>query len=398
MTSAPSEQRPLDLVVLGATGFTGRLVARYLHTHAQTKSLRWALAGRSREKLEAVQSELAGLDARAVPELRLVNSSDLSALRDLASETRVVLSTVGPFILHGLPLVQACVERSTDYVDITGEPAFVATLIERHHREAARKGLRIIPCCGFDSVPHDLGAQFTRELLPADEPVQIEGFVSAGGRASGGTWQTFLHAASNPAESAASRPGWSEPALVGRIVKALRPSVRYESALQRWVGPLPTIDPRIVLRSARLDPSYGTEFRYAHYVAVKRLGALVGLGVGAGAVAALAQLGPTRRWLEQRQPAGQGPSEEQRAKSFFKVLFHGSSTTRRARTEVSGGDPGYGETSKMVSEAALALLFDREKLAAATGVATPASGLGTTYRERLQRAGLRFHVLEAGPR
>ncbi|MBW3621033.1 MAG: saccharopine dehydrogenase NADP-binding domain-containing protein, partial [Actinobacteria bacterium] len=182
------DDRDLDLVLLGATGFTGGLVAADLTRQLGSSGLRWAIAGRDRAKLEAVRERLATISPGATPDgMEVVDVHDRAALTDLARRTRVIATTVGPYARHGEDVVAACIAAGTDYVDITGEPAFVHRLLRDHHDAAVDAGVRIVNCCGFDSVPHDLGAQLAVEQLPDDEPVELRGFVSAKGRFSGGT-------------------------------------------------------------------------------------------------------------------------------------------------------------------------------------------------------------------
>jgi short subunit dehydrogenase-like uncharacterized protein len=310
----------------------------------------------------------------------------------MAQQTRVVLTTVGPYIQHGEPLVGACVRAGTDYVDITGEPDFVDLTWERYDAAARERGVRIVSCCGFDSIPHDLGALFTVTKLPSTEPIVVEGFVRAKGTFSGGTWQSAITAMSAIRER---RPRPRPPIEGGaRTVHGVRPGIRYEKSLRAWVCPLPTIDPQVVLRSARALPVYGPDFRYGHYVQI-RSGLQLAAGVaGVGALVALAQLPPTRELLRKVRGSGEGPGPEERGRAWFQVTFHGKSASRKAVTRVSGGDPGYSETAKMVSESALCLALDRDKLPSRAGVLTTASAMGERLIERLQAAGIRFELLE----
>ncbi|MGZ6744370.1 MAG: saccharopine dehydrogenase family protein, partial [Nocardioides sp.] len=184
--------REFDVVLFGATGFTGQLTAEYLAAHAPT-GLRWALAGRSPDKLARVRDRLAATDP-ALADLALLHAdvSDAASLADVAGRARVVITTVGPYIEYGEPLVAACAEAGTDYVDLTGEPEFVDRMYVAHHATAERTGARIVHACGFDSIPHDLGAHFTVGLLPDDVPITVRGVVRASGMASGGTFHSAM--------------------------------------------------------------------------------------------------------------------------------------------------------------------------------------------------------------
>lgn len=385
-------ERTYDIVVFGATGFTGHLAAEYLARKAREEPIRWAIAGRSAARLAEVKAALAAIDpACASLGILVATSDDAPSLERLAAQTRVVLTTVGPYAEHGEPLVAACIKEGTHYVDITGEPDFVDGLLDRHHAAARERGVRIVSCCGFDSIPHDLGALFTVKQLPRSAPITVEGFVRAKGTFSGGTWQSAIGAMGN-LRGRKSRP--RAEALSGRKVRGIKPRIRHEARLHAWVCPMPTIDPQIVLRSARALDVYGPDFRYGHYVQIRSGLSLAGLVVGVGAVVALAQIGPARALLRKVRGSGEGPSAEERAKGFFSVTFHGTSGARRVVTRVSGGDPGYTETAKMVAESALCLALDGDKLSSPGGVLTPAEAMGDALTERLQKAGIRFEVLE----
>ncbi|MFC0504088.1 saccharopine dehydrogenase family protein [Micromonospora costi] len=387
-------ERTYDVVLFGATGFTGGLTAEYLARHAPA-GLRWALAGRDPGRLAAVRERLAAIDP-GLGGLPLVTAdvSDPASVDALAACARVVASTVGPFVHHGEPLVAACARAGTDYLDITGEPEFVDLMYLRHHAEAVRTGARLVHACGFDSVPHDLGAWFTVRQLPADVPITVDGFVRAGGRISAGTYQSALLAFSRRAEAsrAARERRAVEPRPEGRRVRAVPGRIARSAELGMWAVPLPTIDPQVVRRTAAARPEYGPDFRYRHFAAVKRLPTVLAGVVGLGAVAGLVQLPPTRRWLLGRLTSGQGPSPEQRARSWFRIRFVGAGGGRRVHTEVAGGDPGYDETAKMLAESALCLALD--DLPPAAGQLTPVAAMGEALLTRLDRAGITFRVLD----
>ncbi|GHH81690.1 saccharopine dehydrogenase [Kitasatospora indigofera] len=387
--------RSYDIVLFGATGFTGELTAEYLARHAPAGT-RWALAGRSPAKLAAVRDRLAAVDpALAGLDLLTADASDPAALRKVAEAARVVVSTVGPYLQHGDPLVGACAAAGTDYLDLSGEPEFVDRSYLRHHATAVASGARLVHCCGFDSVPYDLGVRFTVEQLPEGVPVTVQGFVSASATFSGGTFHSALTVLSRlrAGARAAEARHRAEPGPAGRRVRGLPGRPRRERRIGAWALPAPTIDPQIVLRSARALERYGPDFRYGHHLAVRRLPAAAGLVGGVGALLVLAQIPPVREWLLGRRRPGEGPSAEKRAKSWFRVVFLGEGGGRRVVTEVSGGDPGYGETAKMLAEAALCLAFDR--LPDTAGQVTTAVAMGEALTGRLVAAGIGFTVLES---
>jgi short subunit dehydrogenase-like uncharacterized protein len=384
--------REYDIVVFGATGFTGALTAEYL-AHRAPATTRWALAGRNRDKLEAVRRRLAQISP-ASAQLPLVTADigDASSMRALAESTRVVITTVGPYIKYGEPLVAACAAAGTSYVDLTGEPEFVDLMWLRYHEQAQQTGARLIHSCGFDSIPYDLGALFAVQQLPEGAPIKLEGFVRAGGTFSGGTYHSALHIMGRLRQGmkVAAERKQREPRLDGRRVRGVQGKPHRDDEAGGWVAPFPTIDPQTVLRSARALERYGPDFSYSHYVVVKQLPVLVGMGVGAGAVVALAQLKPTRDLLLKLKDPGEGPTPEQRQKAWFKVKMVGEGGGKRVVAEVTGGDPGYGETSKMLAESALCLAHD--DLPDRAGQLTPAVAMGEALIKRLQAAGIRFEV------
>jgi short subunit dehydrogenase-like uncharacterized protein len=378
-------EREHDIVLFGATGFTGALTAQYLAEHGGD-GVRWALAGRNRAKLEAL-SERLGIE---VPLLH-ADVNDDASLRSIAEAGRVVITTVGPYVTYGEPLVAACAAAGTDYVDLTGEPEFVDRMYVRHHAEAERSGARIVHACGFDSIPHDLGVLFTVEQLPEGVPLEVRGFVRAGGKPSGGTFHSAMTAFTRvrQTQQAHKERRQAEGRDNGRRVRL---AAKPHRELGYWAVPLPTIDPQVVARSARALERYGPDFTYGHYAGVKKLPVALGGVAGVASLFAAAQVPPVRKALLGRLGPGDGPSDEERAKSWFKVRFVGEGGGKRVVTMVAGGDPGYTETSKMLAESALCLAQD--DLPEAGGQLTPAVAMGDALIARLQRAGITFEVVE----
>ncbi|MCW2784129.1 MAG: saccharopine dehydrogenase [Marmoricola sp.] len=385
--------RDFDIVVFGATGFTGELTAEYLAANAPT-DCRWALAGRSTAKLEAVRAKLAAINP-ACADLTLLHAdvSDPASIAAVAESTKVVITTVGPYLQFGEPLVAACAAAGTDYVDLTGEPEFVDLMYVAHQDTALASGARIVHACGFDSIPHDLGAYFTVGKLPAGEAVTVRGVVRSGAQFSGGTFHSAM--------GAMSRQGQAKKALSARRRKEGRPEgrkVRWEqgrpgrdSVLGYYLMPMPTIDPLVVTRSAAALPAYGPDFTYSHFAGVKTLRYAIGGSLAVGSMVVAANIPPLRNALKKRIKQGDGPSESRRAKSWFTVDFVGESGGTTVHTRVSGGDPGYTETSKMLAESALSLAFDDNPPTA--GQVTPATAMGEHLLARLQKAGISFDVL-----
>ena len=384
-----------DVVLLGATGFTGGLTAEHLARHGPG-DLRWAVAGRDPARLAAVRDRLRGLGPAAdsvatVP----ADVTDAASLRPLAERTRVLATTVGPFGLLGEPAVAACADTGTDYADLTGEREFVDRMWLAHHQRAEATGARIVHACGFDSVPHDLGAWFTVQRLPEAVPVTVAGYVRAGAGVSGGTYQSAVRAFSRlrSARAVADQRRRLEPRLRGRRVRALPGRLRRGPDGAGWALALPTIDGTVVRRSARALERYGPDFGYGHYALVRRLPVAVAAAAGLGGLVAAAQVPFGRDLLLRARSLGAGPSAEQRARSWFRVRFVGEADGERVVTEVSGGDPGYDGAALMLGESALSLAFD--DLPATAGQVTTVQAMGDTLRRRLEAAGLRFAVLSA---
>ncbi|MEV4433191.1 saccharopine dehydrogenase NADP-binding domain-containing protein [Streptomyces sp. NPDC049555] len=396
MNERDRSERPYDIVLFGATGFVGELTAAYLLGHAP-HDCRLALAGRNRDKLERLRDRLAEQHPERAAALTLVQAEadDPAALRALAESTRVVASTVGPYIVHGQELVAACARAGTDYTDLTGEPEFVDSVFVRHDALARRTGARLVHSCGFDSLPHDLGAYFTVQQLPEGVPLTVDGFVSARGLISGGTLASSLVIASRQrqAVAAARERREHEQLPAGRRIRTPLGVPRFSKETGAWALPLPTIDPQVVRRSALALDRYGPDFRYRHHASVTSLPVALTAPAALATFAALAQLPPVRSALGKLYPPGRGPSEQQRARSWFRVRFVGEGGGRRVFTEVAGGDAGYGETSKMLAHSSLSLALD--DLPETAGQVTAATAMGDALIARLTAAGITFRLCHA---
>lgn len=399
--------REFDLVLFGATGFTGRLVAEYLVK--KRPSLRWALAGRNLAKLEREREELARLEPSA-KELPLLagDSTDRAAMDGIARRTRVVCTTAGPYALYGSALLGACAEQGTDYCDLTGEPHWVREMIDAHHARAVETGARIVPSCGFDSIPSDLGVLLLHEQLAARGGRLAEAHFRMRrmkGSASGGTIASALDTAarmSDPAVRRVLEDPYSlnpegAPGAAGQE-DWLRP--RREPETGRWLAPfvMAAVNTRVVRRSnALMGYAYGREFRYDEAVDVGR--GLSGLARAAATSAGMAMggalaFGPVRKLARRFLPApGEGPSREARESGFFDIELLGVGTAgERVRARVGAKqDPGYGATAWMLGESALCLAEDA--LPERGGLLTPASCMGMKLVERLRAAGMTFQAV-----
>ena len=380
----------VDIALLGATGFTGSLTADYLGGHLPPAAT-WAIAGRSAAKLEAIADRVEG-NGGIRPQIMEADVRDEASMAALAAQTRVLITTVGPYLQHGESAVKACAEAGIAYVDLTGEPEFVDRMWLKYHQTAVASGAKIIHACGFDSIPYDLGVLYTVEQLPEGVPLSVKGYIRAGGTPSGGTYHSAIGAFSRirQAGKTAAERKKSEVRPTGRRIKG-GGKIGRGAGGQGWALPLPTIDPQIVLRSARSLDRYGPEFSYEHFAQFKRLPMMVGTIAGAGVLMAGSQLSLTRKGLLKLKDVGDGPDEAKREASWFKLRLIGEGGGETVTTQVSGGDPGYTETSKMLSEAAMCLAYD--KLPKVSGQTTTAVAMGDALITRLQKAGITFEVL-----
>ncbi len=401
--------RAHDIVLYGATGFVGRQTVAYVASHAGVKAagLRWALAGRNRSKLEQIQREVGGAAMQAG--IVVAASGDAKALDELAAGTSVVLSTAGPFGLYGSELVAACVRHGTHYVDITGETPWVRELIERHHLRAAENGARIIPFCGFDSVPSDIGAWMMNQAMQQRHGVpcaSVKAAFSMRGGLNGGTFASVVNILGGPGARSFADPFLLNPAGVRPPDSSAHadPALpRHDADFKAWLAPffMAPINTRVVRRSAALL-GYGGAFTYQEYL---RVGSGILGGAGAASLSAGMGLGqaamafsPVRRLAGTVAPKpGEGPSEAAMNAGWFRCeLVARTAAGNLLRGRVAGqGDPGNRATTKMVCEAALALALDFDQLpgdARFGGVLTPASGLGDVLVKRLRAAGLTLEV------
>lgn len=402
-------RRDYDLVLYGASGFTGRQAADYLARHA--RGLRWAMAGRDAAKLEAAR-EQAGADV----ELLVAGSGDRAALDALAARARVVASTAGPFALYGGALVEACVRHRTHYADITGETPWVRDLIDRHHARAAADGTRIVPCCGFDSVPSDLGAWLAARHFRERRGtgcVEVKAYFRMSGGLNGGTIATVLNLLESGAAARARDPFLLSPGRHPRqeLERNRDPdSVGYDADIGAWVGPffMGPVNTRVVRRSAALceawGESYGTGFRYQEYLRYGGgpagwLAAQAANGAAGLFSAALAS--PARALIRPLLPQpGSGPSQRTREQGWFECLLIGAGEdSSRTRGRIAfKGDPGNRATVTFLCESALALAQDHDRLPGGSkrgGVLTPATGLGDALVARLKGAGTAIEVESA---
>jgi short subunit dehydrogenase-like uncharacterized protein len=411
----PAAPKTHDLVVFGATSFVGQILARYLYEEFGLRGrLRWAIAGRSTSKLEELRRSL-GPGAARLP-IIVADAADEVALGAMCAGTQVVASTVGPYALYGEPLIKACVEAGTDYCDLTGEPQWIRRMLQKYEAAARKSGARIVHCCGFDSIPSDLGVHFLQREARArfGQPcnrVKLRVKAMTGGF-SGGTFASAMNAFREAAADPKLRKELANPYSLcpkGHGSKARQPNVKfaeYDADFQAWVAPfvMGAINIRIVHRTNALsDGAYGPDFRYDEAVlggrGLKGRAIAAGIAAGLGGFAVAASVAPLRAALERFVlPApGTGPSPAAQKKGYYDLRFLGQTAEGRSiRTKVTGqGDPGYGSTSKILGQAAAMLALDVPKSRVKGGFWTPATIFGDELIDRLEKhAGLHFEVLE----
>jgi short subunit dehydrogenase-like uncharacterized protein len=399
--------RKFDVVLYGATGFVGCQTVAYFARHPQVKALglNWALAGRSADKLAAVKKACGAKHAGIV----VAEAHDAAAMDALARSATVVLSTAGPFDLYGSELVAACVRHGTHYVDITGETPWVHGLIARHHAQAARDGTRIIPFCGFDSIPSDLSTWLAQQAMQSrhGEPcTSVKAAFSVRGGFNGGTLASMFNMLATGQGKAVAdpfllNPADQRPADTAHHADPAGP--RFDADFSAWLGPffMASINTRVVRRSAALL-GYGPNFAYQEYLRLGRgpVAAVAAAALSAGAAVSQAALGlgPVRSLAARLAPApGAGPSEASMDGGSFRCEWIGTSASGhvvRGRM-ADQGDPGNRATTKMLCEAALALALQLDELPGGRthgGLLTPASGLGDVLVQRLRLAGMTLQV------
>lgn len=383
-----------DVVIYGATGFTGRLVAEYMNkTYGVGKDVNWAMAGRSLDKLKAVRDEM-GI-AKSV-DLIVADASDPASLEAMVKAARCVLTTVGPYQLYGTPLVEACATHGTDYVDLCGEVAWMHDMIAAYESKAKKSGARIVFSCGFDSIPFDLGVLFLQNEMMrqfSTPAVRVKGRMRAmAGTFSGGTAasgrETVARAMREPEVMAVLRNPFS---LAGGFEGPEQPngmSVQEDEDFGSWAAPfiMATINTKNIHRSnALMGHPYGSDFLYDEMI-------LTGPGeAGKSAAETVARTDPMGG--DDAPKPGEGPSKAEREAGHYDFALLGiTKKGDKIRATVTGDkDPGYGSTSKMIAESAICLVKDCTDLAG--GIYTPASAMGLTLVARLQaNAGLTFSI------
>ena len=394
--------RQFEIVLYGASGFTGKLVAEYLANDHQ--DLRWAIAGRNAQKLEQVRREL------NLPELPILiaDSADPDSLSAMASQTRTLISTVGPYAQYGTPVLKACATEGTHYCDLTGEAQWMAEVYEEIDPIAKASGARLVHCCGFDSIPSDLSVFFLQKRFKerfGNYASHVTGRMGrAAGGVSGGTVASLMYVAEQASKDPVIKERVMDPYALypAGLEKGLdvpdQAGIAWDDNFESWTGPfvMAAINTKVVRRSHALAGlPYGADFRYDEsQLCSSRAKALLSAG-GLGAVMAGTFFSPTRALLKKVLPdPGEGPNETTRNNGFFEFWAHGTDGENQLRVKVAGQrDPGYGATSRMLAQAGLCLA--RDELSVGGGIWTTASAMGDALLSRLPNVDIHFSVVES---
>ena len=412
------EKRPYAVVLYGATSFVGQITAHYLTEFlSNTKDkdgadVTWAIAGRDEAKLNELQSKLG-----STVDIILANSDDADSLDEMTKQTQVIISTVGPYLKYGEPLIKSCTTHGTDYVDLTGEAIFIKDMMDKYQDAAKQSGARIVNSCGFDSIPSDLGVYFTQQQAEekfgsACDVIHMRVKAAKGGL-SGGTIASMATIFEEVGKDKSRRKQVANPYLLNDDKDA--PNVRqanvskpeYDSEHKRWLAPfvMASINTRIVHRTNQLlGYEYGRDFKYdeAMWMQDGVKGQLSSYAMSAGlfGFATAMMVKPSRELLAKHvlPKSGSGPSAEEQANGYFDIRLFGETANKDTiNTKVTGDkDPGYGSTSRMLAQAALCLAQDISKEEVGGGFWTPASAMGNHLLARLEEhAGLSFEVVDS---
>lgn len=407
-----SEQE-FEIVIYGATSFVGQILCHYLTEEYQDPDLKWAMAGRSKSKLNQVRLSLG--KPHASIRCLVAEADDEQALRQICQQTKVVISTVGPYALYGETLIKVCAETGTDYCDLTGEPQWIRRMIDRYEVTARKTGARIVHCCGFDSIPSDLGVYFLQQIALKQQghycqqvKMRVKGLK---GGASGGTIASMVNVYKEAAKDKHLRKELSDLYSLCPPSADARPSqhevaMEYDQDFESWVGPfvMAAINTRVVLRSnALLEPAYHRNFLYDEGMltgdqsAGKKRARKTATGTK---LMTIAMAVPPLRWLALKflPKPGEGPSPEEQRSGFFDLRFIGYNEQEQAiSVRVTGDrDPGYGSTAKMLAQAGICLARDIPGDRLQGGFWTPATAMGKRLIRRLiDHAGFTFELLKS---
>ena len=388
--------REFDLIIFGASGFTGQIAVKYLDKNYPT--LNWAISGRNKEKLMKISN-----DTNKKPEIFIADSKNQDSLAEIAKKTNVIASLAGPFNKYSNNLVHECINHGTHYVDITGENLWVRDLIDKYHFKAVEKGVFIIPSCGYDSIPSDMGAYFCHKML--NRPIScIDGYHTGNGGISGGTTETGFTMSDYKTNHKIGNPFLLNPGdkftEIQKNNSKDKFSIRKINKINKWSAPfvMAIANTRVVRRSASLlekrQQSYGSNFVYNEYMMTKKLSSAILITLGLAVLSSI-MFTPLRKIFRPLFPTpGTGPSEKVQNEGWFESIFVvEDEDNNKFKFRVFGkGDPGYKSTARFICESALSIALDKEKISKkiSGGVLTTASGLGDVLIKRLKESGVLF--------
>ena len=388
--------REFDIIIFGASGFTGQIAVKYLDKNYPT--LNWAISGRNKEKLMKISN-----DTNKKPEIFIADSKNQDSLAEIAKKTNVIASLAGPFNKYSNNLVHECLKHGTHYVDITGENLWVRDLIDKYHSKAVEKGVFIIPSCGYDSIPSDMGAYFCHKML--NRPIScIDGYHTGNGGISGGTTETGFTMSDYKTNHKIGNPFLLNPGdkftEIQKNNSKDKFSIRKINKINKWSAPfvMAIANTRVVRRSASLlekrQQSYGSNFVYNEYMMTKKLSSAILITLGLAVLSSI-MFTPLRKIFRPLFPTpGTGPSEKVQNEGWFESIFVvEDEDNNKFKFRVFGkGDPGYKSTARFICESALSIALDKEKISKkiSGGVLTTASGLGDVLIKRLKESGVLF--------
>ena len=363
-----------DIIVFGATGFTGSLICEYLASHKENKQIKWAIAGRNKTQLKKLATKYS-LD------MFVADSFNQDSLDSICSKTKLIISTVGPYDIYGEKLVIACLNEKSHYLDLTGEPAFVKKIHDKYSDAAESNDTILMHCCGFESIPPDLATYLSVKELDS-ENIDATYYLKTKGKISGGTWASFLNSITS-----------KQPIVGSNRTKKNSKKIFYSKRFKKWALIFPVIDKYIVIKSSKNNiKEYGKNFLFSEYILLPSLLSAILLIFGITLISFVSKINILKTFLLNQIPSGKGPSKEERANHWFKAIVVAKSEDKEIVTTISGGDPGYGETSKFISEMALCILLEYNSLLKNKGILTPVECTGDLMMNRLKNVGIKFDI------
>ena len=364
-----------DLIIFGATGFTGKLICDYILNHKESKKLKIALAARNKNKLNRLTKKFNNIN----PDVLVVDSFNHDSIDQMTLSAKLIITVVGPYSLYGEYLVDSCIKHGTHYLDLTGEPSFVFNIRKKYQNKDIQS--LIINSCGLESIIPDVGTFITVNQMNSSKK-DVTYYLKSNGQISGGTWASLINAI------------YSGKPIIEKQKKSSNykkdKKIFYNKEFKSWAVLFPVIDKYIVNQTGKKMKQYGNNFSFNEYILLKPLWAVIFLILGLSFINLCSKLNIFKKLLLSLKPSGSGPNESQRNKHWFQAIFVGEGENERVVTKLSGGDPGYGETAKFISEIALCILNQFNQLNKQSGIRTPVECTGDLMVKRLKNAGIKF--------